>query len=672
MLLNAAAKKPYYLPLAITAVAVAYFVAAKFGLLLAFTTQQVTAVWPPTGIALVALLLFGRSVWPGVFLGALAINATLSPSLMTAAGIALGNTLGPLLGATLLHRFVKFDNSFTRLRDVFGLLLGGAMVAMLVSASNGVANLALAGIIPWSAYFSVWWVWWVGDSMGVLLFVPFLLTWIAQPRMTWRGWRLVELSALFLGLVAVSHFVFTGSAGYQIQYAVFPFIIWSALRFGQRETSSAVLLLCGFAIWGAVHDLGPFVSGNLDQRLIFLEIFMAVAVVTALVLGAVIEERKRAEAQLLLAGNKQEDRVRERTADLTRTYSALSASEQRFRSLMENMQVGLTVQGDKSEVLLFNTRALELLDLRADQLLGKTSFNTDLHVIHEDGSPFFSIDRPTPQAIATRQTVRDVVMGVYRSSTQDWVWLLVNAEPQLTDEGAVREVICTFNDITELKHAQELQQILLQEKEALLKEVHHRVKNNLQVITSLLRLESGRSSQPDIKAVLGDMQGRIRSMASLHEALYRSGIFATVNLNSYIEQLASQSFRAMLTDANSIQLRLDLDPVTVSMDQATPCGLLINELISNCLKHGFPNERKGEVSITLKQLDDGQCCLCVSDTGVGLPADFEATRGNSLGLQLVASLATQLGGVLEIKSGSGSGSGSAFTVIFEVRIEKTH
>ena len=670
MLLNAAAKKPYYLPLAITAVAVAYFVAAKFGLLLAFTTQQVTAVWPPTGIALVALLLFGRSVWPGVFLGALAINATLSPSLMTAAGIALGNTLGPLLGATLLHRFVKFDNSFTRLRDVFGLLLGGAMVAMLVSASNGVANLALAGIIPWSAYFSVWWVWWVGDSMGVLLFVPFLLTWIAQPRMTWRGWRLVELSALFLGLVAVSHFVFTGSAGYQIQYAVFPFIIWSALRFGQRETSSAVLLLCGFAIWGAVHDLGPFVSGNLDQRLIFLEIFMAVAVVTALVLGAVIEERKRAEAQLLLAGNKQEDRVRERTADLTRTYSALSASEQRFRSLMENMQVGLTVQGDKSEVLLFNTRALELLDLRADQLLGKTSFNTDLHVIHEDGSPFFSIDRPTPQAIATRQTVRDVVMGVYRSSTQDWVWLLVNAEPQLTDEGAVREVICTFNDITELKHAQELQQILLQEKEALLKEVHHRVKNNLQVITSLLRLESGRSSQPDIKAVLGDMQGRIRSMASLHEALYRSGIFATVNLNSYIEQLASQSFRAMLTDAHSIQLRLDLDPVTVSMDQATPCGLLINELISNCLKHGFPNERKGEVSITLKQLDDGQCCLCVSDTGVGLPADFEATRGNSLGLQLVASLATQLGGVLEIKSGSGSG--SAFTVIFEVRIEKTH
>ena len=162
--------------------------------------------------------------------------------------------------------------------------------------------------------------------------------------------------------------------------------------------------------------------------------------------------------------------------------------------------------------------------------------------------------------------------------------------------------------------------------------------------------------------------GRIRSMASLHEALYRSGIFATVNLDSYIETLASQSFRAMLTDANSIQLRLDLDPVTVSMDQATPCGLLINELISNCLKHGFPNERKGEVSITLKQLDDGQCCLCVSDTGVGLPAYFEATRGNSLGLQLVASLATQLGGALEIKSGSGS----AFTVIFEVRIKNTH
>ncbi len=473
---------------------------------------------------------------------------------------------------------------------------------------------------------------------------------------------------MFLGLVAVSYVVFTGSADYQTQYAAFPFIIWSALRFGQRETASAVLLLCGFAIWGAAHDLGPFMSGDLDQRLILLAIFMAVMATTALVLGAVIEERKQAEAQLLRAGNELEDRVRERTADLTQAHAALSVSEQRFRTLTENMRVGLTVQDDQSKVVLFNSRALELLGLSADQLLGKSSFNTDMRVIHEDGSPFVSSDRPTPQAIATRQPVRNVVMGVYRLPTQDWVWLLVNAEPQLTDEGAVREVICTFNDITELKHAQELQQILLQEKEALLKEVHHRVKNNLQVITSLLRLESGRSTQPDIKAVLGDMQGRIRSMASLHEALYRSGIFATVNLGSYIETLASQSFRAMLTDAHSIQLRLDLDPVTVSMDQATPCGLLINELISNCLQYGFPNERKGEVSITLKQLDDGQCCLCVSDTSVGLPADFEATRGNSLGLQLVASLATQLGGALEIKSGSGS----AFTVIFEVRIENTH
>lgn len=668
MRLDAAVKKPYGAPLVMAAVAAAYFVAAKFGLMLANTTQQVTAVWPPSGIALVALLLLGRQVWPGVFLGAWLVNATLELSWMTAAGIALGNTLGSLIGAILLHRLVKFDNAFTRLRDVFGLLLGGALLPMLLTASNGVANLALAGIIPWSAYFSVWWVWWVGDSMGVLLFTPFLLAWIAQPRITWRGWRLVEFCALFLGLVAASHFVFTGSAGYQIQYVVFPFIIWSALRFGQRETSAAVLLLCGYAIWGAVDNLGSFVLENMDQSLIFLEIFMAVAATTSLVLGAVIGERKQAEMQLLRAGAEMEERVRERTADLMRAYASLSLSELRFRTLMENMQVGLVVQDNKAEILLFNSRALALLGLSANQLLGKTSFDSNWRVIHEDGSPFPAVDHPLPQAIATCVPVRNVVMGVYRPSTQEWVWLLVDAEPQLSDDGTVREVICTFSEITERKQAQEVQQALLQEKEALLKEVHHRVKNNLQVITSLLRLESGSSGHPDIKAVLGDMQGRIRAMAMLHETLYRNGTFATVDLGSYLKQLASQSFRALMAGAESVKLRLDLNSVTISMDQATPCGIIVNELISNCLKHGFPGGRSGEVRIALKPLEGGQCCLSVSDTGVGLPADFTAQRSSSLGLQLVASLAAQLGGALEIEHGVESG--VTIAVTFNVDVTK--
>jgi len=152
-------------------------------------------------------------------------------------------------------------------------------------------------------------------------------------------------------------------------------------------------------------------------------------------------------------------------------------------------------------------------------------------------------------------------------------------------------------------------------------------------------------------------------MALLHETLYRSGTFAAIDLGSYLKQLATQSFRALLTDAGSVRLQLDLASVKVSMDQATPCGLLINELISNSLKHGFPEGRSGEVRIALHVVEGTQQVrVSVSDTGVGLPHDFEAKRGKSLGLTLVASLAKQLGGTLEI----GAGPGAEFIVTFKV------
>lgn len=232
------------------------------------------------------------------------------------------------------------------------------------------------------------------------------------------------------------------------------------------------------------------------------------------------------------------------------------------------------------------------------------------------------------------------------------------AHIQRDENGQPLKMIGTNWDITAYKQIEHSLQASLQEKVALLNEVHHRVKNNLQIITSLLRLESGRSTQPSTKAVLSDMQSRIRTMALVHETLYRSGNLAAVDMSSYLQQLATQSLRAQLTDAGSVRLQLDLASVEVSLELATTCGLVVNELLSNCLKHGFPGGRTGEVSIMLKPLDDGKWCLRVSDTGVGLPADFELRQQNSLGLQLVRSLAAQLGGSLEV------GPGAVFTVTF--------
>jgi PAS domain S-box-containing protein len=263
--------------------------------------------------------------------------------------------------------------------------------------------------------------------------------------------------------------------------------------------------------------------------------------------------------------------------------------------------------------------------------------------------------------------------GVYRAQTEfvhksgSSLWIDLNGA--LLDP-ASGESLWIFLDITERRQADLALQASLKEKVALLNEVHHRVKNNLQVVTSLLRLEASRSVQADTKSVLQEMQGRIRSMALLHESLYRSGSFASVELSAYIRQLATQAFRAQVGLSGLIRLDLRLAPVKVSMDQATTCGLLVNELITNSLKHGFPQGGSGEVCITLSS-DSSQhgdsasavCSLSVGDTGVGLPAGWTPNEGKTLGMQLARDMALQLGGELLVESGQGV----SFLVAFPVK-----
>ena len=275
----------YWLTLGV--IAAIYFGAAKFGLSLAFVDKQVTAIWPPTGIALVTLLLLGSRMWPGIMVGALIINATTGTPL-TAAGVALGNTLEAVVGVLLLQRFVGFKPSLERLQDVFGLIGLAALLSTTVSATLGVTSLCLGGK-PWSSFGELWFVWWLGDTMGDVIIAPFLLCWVLRPRIEWRGLQLAELAALFVGLTAVGIPVLTGhltpGSAYTSEYLVFPFIIWAALRFGHRETISTVVLISGIAMWGAIHNIGPFSVGTFNERLNMLVIFMGVVAVTALTLG---------------------------------------------------------------------------------------------------------------------------------------------------------------------------------------------------------------------------------------------------------------------------------------------------------------------------------------------------------------------------------------------------
>ena len=211
-----------------------------------------------------------------------------------------------------------------------------------------------------------------------------------------------------------------------------------------------------------------------------------------------------------------------------------------------------------------------------------------------------------------------------------------------------------MSDVTERRQEQELVRTALREKSALLQEVHHRVKNNLQVVISLLRLEGQRATHPAVHAALDATQGRIRAMALLHESLYRTGVYASANLDVYLRELATQAFRAQAPADTRVRLQLALAPVRVGLNQGTPCGLIVNELISNALKHGFPQNQPGTVEVSLQPLaQTGEVCLQVVDSGIGFPAaGLPPPGGQSLGLQLVHDLARQLDATLELGPGS--------------------
>ncbi len=276
-------------------VAIAYVGAAKLGFTLAFSTKQVTAVWPPTGIAIAALLLWGYRVWPGIWVGAFASNALSSEPVWTAALIATGNTLAPVLGTFLLRR-ADFDKKLERVPDVLFLALYGAL-AMTVSATTGVAALTLARIVLPSVFASTWLTWWSGDAVGVLFVAPLLLTWISSigRRERAEGNTLEEI-VLVITLFATSSVSFLSH--WPLRFSIYPFVIWTALRFRQRETAAVIALTSAVAIWATSHGLGPWAAGTPDARFIQLDSWMAVLAVTGLVLGAITAERRVARVEL--------------------------------------------------------------------------------------------------------------------------------------------------------------------------------------------------------------------------------------------------------------------------------------------------------------------------------------------------------------------------------------
>jgi integral membrane sensor domain MASE1/anti-sigma regulatory factor (Ser/Thr protein kinase) len=302
-------------------VGTAYYVSARLGLRLALIQMNVTPLWPPTGIAVVAMLVLGRRVWPGVALAAFLVNLPISANALAAATTAVGNTVAPVLAATLLAR-VGFRWQIDRQRDALAIVFLGAP-SMLVSASIGTATLVVSGAIPASRFLSAWAVWWTGDAMGVLTVAPFLFTLGQLRRPTGWSWTMrAEAAALFVLLTAVALGV--SETHLRLLFLVFPFLGWAAWRFQLRGAAPAALLVAGIASWEAAHGSGPFTQGTLFQRMLVLQAFNATVALTSLFLAAVVAERLRARQALERSASELEERVERRTGELVAANKQLT------------------------------------------------------------------------------------------------------------------------------------------------------------------------------------------------------------------------------------------------------------------------------------------------------------------------------------------------------------
>jgi PAS domain S-box-containing protein len=294
----------------VLALIAAYVCAGKFGLSLASLNASVSPVWPPTGIALAALLIWGVRLWPAIFIGAFIVNVmTPSPAGTTMAavlaktfGLAIGNTLEGVLGAWLVQRFAGGIKAFQRIRNLFKFVALAVVLSTTVSATLGVTSLCLTGHEVWSNYLPIWFTWWLGDMVGALIVAPLLVVWITQQPPHLPPKQMLEAAGLLLVSVLLGYVIFLEGTAFgatnQVKYMTLLPLLWAALRFRQHGAVTAVLMMSTIALWGTMRGVGPFITPEPNLSLLFLQAFLGTMTLTALAVAAAMSERRQAEERL--------------------------------------------------------------------------------------------------------------------------------------------------------------------------------------------------------------------------------------------------------------------------------------------------------------------------------------------------------------------------------------
>jgi signal transduction histidine kinase len=662
---------------AIAATAIAYMAAGKFGLTLAFVNASATPVWPPTGIALAAVLLLGYRVWPGVLIGAFVVNMTTAGSAASSLGIAIGNTLEAVVGAALVSHFANGRRAFERPQDLFKFVLLAGVLATAVSATIGVVTLSLTGNATWSDFGTIWSTWWLGDAGGALIVAPLLVLLWTRPELPWGpSGRRVELGLLGAAAVIAGWAVFGGGTalsvqGYPIEFVTLPVLVWAAVRSGPLGSAAIALVFSGFAVWGTVQGFGPFARENPNQSLLLVQTFMGVAAVTAMALAAAVLDRWRAGETIRAV----EERLR-LTEARERVERALATAQSiaHLGSWELDVRTGEMTWSDELYRILGSSPA----EVGA-------SYEALLHRVHEDDRE--SINNAV-QETTTRGGSFELDCRFVRPDCE--VRNIHSRGSRIADPktGEVR-ILATAHDVTELRAAQAAQVTLIREqlaraeaeaavaaREEFLSVAAHELRTPVAGLLGHTQLAQRHIEKEDpvdigwVRERLETIERQVRRLGNLVDQLLDLATMQRgklrIDLNesdlSVIVATVVEQFRAVHPSVHLVVKADEAVPVRVD---ALRIEQVLTNLIDNAVKFGGDTTRT-DVEV---RRDANAAVVSVRDRGPGIPPAerlrvFERFHqvdvqrhfgGMGLGLYVSREIVELHGGTIAVEEPEGGG-----------------
>lgn len=322
----------------------------------------------------------------------------------------------------------------------------------------------------------------------------------------------------------------------------------------------------------------------------------------------------------------------------TRIETALRQSEERLRRVIDASPTAMVMINKEGLIEMVNVEAEKVFGYSRHEMLGRP---VEMLIPDKFRGGHPSLRQMFYRNPQSRRMGAGRDLYALRKDLSEFP-VEIGLNPIETEEGTL--VLSAIVDITDRKHKEQRIEAALREKDVMLREIHHRVKNNLQIIDSLLNLQAARIADSNVQDMLRESQNRIRSMALIHQTLYQSNDFAEIDFRLFLESLVHALASSHGVDPEQIHMTVEADPVTLPLDSAIPCGLAVNELITNALKHAFPARRPGKVITRLTKEASGNVMVSVTDDGIGMPGNIDIATTQTLGLQLVMLLADQLGG----------------------------